>query len=592
MKSIKKAFSLVELLVALGVFTIVISSGAGFITSSYKLTTMSEQNTKARQLVNEGLEVTKYLKRKSWDSLVNGQWGINYNNQSLDWEYIPNLDITDSKYSRVVTISDIYREEDGTIVTNSPTSALDLFSKKVSVTVTWDNANNNDRTITQSFLITNWEREVPGGGSGMLVYADYSGSDDIIRYRFLYEDGTWSAQYTIPDAGVPANRDTRRIELYASDTRDEYVLMSKHTEDGQFIFAHVWDGSRWIEPIQLVGYGDNTNPNTRNFSGTYLEDGRFLAVFDDFTFTPKYRIWNGTSWGSEGSIGNLGFLSYPVWMEVEARPGSNRAIFVVRDWLQKTTTYVWDGSSWGSRVTHGSSSTGSSIENISLQWNRFSGSRLALMFNEANDNNPNIKIWNDSTNSWSSNVENVALPGYARIFEISDNPQRDQFVGCAKDSVRGISCLTTTYTPSWTNATQIATRTHGNAERSFSVGYENSGDDALVVYSNGQTDADLREPKFRTFNASSLSWSGEQKIDELGPTSSYALTTTRVLPSHNSNDVMVVMGDQSKRIHTIVWDGDNNQFYDSVGLQLTKQGDFGSYNEDFWYAFSWREYEE
>lgn len=588
----KKSFSLVELVIALGVFTIIATAGAGFLTTTYKVTTTSDQNSKAREIVNEGIEVTKFIKRQNWTNLTNGNWGIQ--NSGSNWAFIANQDVVGGKYTRRITISDVYREEDSSIaVAGSPTAELDQFSKNVVVNVSWVNAANITKNLSESFLITNWEREVPGGGKGMLVYADYSGSDDIIKYKFLKDDNTWSSQFTIPDAGVPANRDTRRIELYSNPIRDEYILVTKHTEDGQFIYAHVWNGTNWVNPIELVGYGDNTNPNTRNYDGTYLSDGRFLVVYDDFTQTPKYRIWNGTSWSSQGSTGSLGLLGYPVWMEVDARPGSNRAIFVVKDYLQRTITFTWNGTGWTNQTSHVSTGSPSPEESISLEWNGRTNTRLALMFNEdETDSNPNIRLWNDSNSTWGSSVENISIGNTTRIFEITSSRTRDLFLGCAKTTNRTINCLTSNFTPTWANNLQIANRTHSNSERSFSTAFENNGNRALVVYSNGSNDAALRIPKYRTFNAANNTWSSESSLSALGPDASYALNTVRVIPSDDSNQILVLMGDGTKRVHSVVWNGDSGSFYTTPsGFAQTMHGIYGSYTNDFWYAFAWKEYE-
>ena len=585
-----KSISLIELLLAMGIFSVFMVGGLGFIVMGDRTSVMQEQNSKADSLVTQGLEVINFIKKTQWSTLIADDYGISMSGGV--WILVPDQDVTDGLYTRKINISDVYRDDLENIV-DGATGEIDPNTKKITVEVSW-NKNGQVQTATNTSFITYWEQDVPSHYGGMMVYADFSGNDDILKYKLFNVSGTWSTEKTVPDFNVPDNQDTRRIEVYASPIRDEYILISKHTEAGQFIYAQVYNGATdtWGNVVQLAGYGDNTNPNTRNFDGAYLSDGRFLAVYDDFTYTPKSRIWNGTSWSSQSNIGNLGFLGYPVWMQVKAKPNSTRALYVVRDAMQRTITFLYNGSSWGSQTSQGTYSSGFSIENISIAWNRFSGNRFALMFNEASDNNPNIRIWNDSSSSWSSNVENVSVGSRAKIFEIADDPKRDQFLGCVKDLNQTIDCLKTGYTPSWTNTFQIASNTNNNEARSFSLGYESlSGELALAVYSEGATDEEKKFPKFRTFNPVSNSWSNQQSMSNLGPDGSNALNTVRVLPSPTSDDMFVLMADGSLDLYTVLWDGKTNDFSNKPGASLKKHGIYGSDRADFWYGFAWRIYE-
>lgn len=584
-----KAISLLELLLAMGIFVVFMSGGLGFIVTGQKSSLMQSNYSVAGNLTAQGIDVIKFIKKTSWESLIAGNYGINFD--GTNWILLPNSDVVDSTYTRVITVQDVYRDDDGNITSDTVNSEIDPNTKKITVTVTWPKGA-GVATSENSTYITYWEQDVPTSFGGMMVYADFSGNDDVIKYKLFSASGVWSSEKTVADLGVPDNRDTRRIEIYAAPTRDEYMLMTKHTEDGQFMYAQVFDGSNWGHTVLLAGYGDNTNPNTRNFDGAYLSDGRFLAVYDDFSYTPKYRIWNGSSWSSEGSIGYLGFFGYPVWMQVRAKPNSNKAIYVVRDALQRTVTFEFNGSSWINKITHGNSSSGFSIENISLIWSRYNTNRLGLMFNEANDNNPNIRIWNDSTNSWGSNVENENVGGRAEIFKITDDPTRERFMGCVKDSNVTINCMTTNYTPSWNNSFRIASNTVDNDSRSFDIAYESvSGELALAFYSEGGSDEEKKYPKYRTFNPSTNEWSSEMSLQNLGPDGSNALQTVRLVPNPFNDDIFALMADGSLDLYTILWDGVQNKFSSKPGADLKKHGINGSNKSDFWYAFAWKVYE-
>ncbi len=583
-------FSLVELILSVGIFVIFSFGALGYLLTSYRVTQKDEEYLKAEIYLQDGIDIVNFLKRDAWNSMSDGRYGLVYS--GAKWNLVLNSnEVLESKYTRVVDIASVNRDTNGDIALSG--GILDPYSKKITVSLLWKLPNNIDQNLNRVSYLTNWEKNVPTQSAGMMAYADFSGSDDVIKYKILNKDKTWSAEKTVPDYDVPDNQDTRRVELYASTTRNEYILLTKHTEAGQFMYANVWDGASWGHMVMLAGYGDNTNPNTRNFDGTYLSNGDFLVVYDDFTYVPKYRIWNGTSWSAQGHLSDLGFFGYPVWMQIKSKPNSNEALFVVRDASQRTTTFKWNGLSWVNKTTHGSSSSGFSIDNIFVTWSRYDNKYFGLMFNESSDSNPNLKIWNNSTSSWSSNVENVNTGATALIYELVDSPKSSAFLGCTKNSADDIYCMRTSLSsPSWSGSTRLSTRTNTTDVKSFGLGYESkTGTRALLVYADGATDTDQRIPKYRVYDESSKTWSSASNLPSLGSSSSYALSTVRVVPSPSTDNIIVMLGDNSKALTTVVWDGSTHSFSDISGYAFTKQCSNGSNADDFWYSFAWGLYE-
>jgi len=369
---------------------------------------------------------------------------------------------------------------------------------------------------------------------------------------------------------------------------EERILLTKHTENGQFLYGQVWNGSSWGNVVQLTGYGDNTNPETRNFDGAYLANGDFMVVYDDFTWKPKYRIWNGTSWSSEKSTRNIG--GWPVWITFRARKDANGAMMVVRDAWQHTNTVYWNGTSWGWPVEHGWYSTGFSRKTISYAWSIKSPWVGAVMYNEWYDTTPNVRIWNSNSNSWGSSAENRSVSDIARIMKIAAYPKADKFFGCVKDSGYDITCFYTGYQPSWKipQNSVVATNTdHGN-QKSFDVAFEQqTGMDGLIVYSNGSNGYARRIPKYRKIEANNDKIDQEETMPSLGSSSSYALETVRTIPDPTSDDIMVLLGDSDQDLNSILWDGSSNSFVTSGDMGLFKHEQFGSNDLDYWYDFEW-----
>lgn len=579
------SFSMVELLVAIGVFTIVAATGVSAVIFNYSSNRLSNEETSAIAYVQEGLDAIRSIKQADWANLANGSYGLT--NASGFWQLQGTPDIS-GKYSRTVTISDAYRDGSGNLIDSGGT--LDPSVKKIVVSVSWEFSPTNTNTIEQEIYLSNWEKSLESTEHGLLAYADYSGSDDVIRFRFYSKDDGWSDEQTVPDFDVPLNRNTRRVELYAATTRHEYVLLTKHTEDGQFLYAQIWDGSKWGNIIQLTGYGDNTNPHTRNFDGAYLANGDFIVVYDDFSYTPKYRIWNGSEWSAQGSTGDIG--GYPVWIDVDASPGTNNAMVAIKHFTLSTKSMYWNGSSWSSVYTHASLASTTSTEALSLAWSHANPEILGIMYSDGIliDTTPNYRVW-QTNNTWSGegsyNVGSNSI-----IMKIAPSPSSNIFLGCAQDTSRDINCMRGQFNASLqsTNGGQIATNTDDQDHRSFDVAFEqDSGTTALAVYSEGSDANARRTPKWRTYNSGSNSWSNQSQLPALGPSSSYALETVRVVPDPYSDDMVVLMGDSDQGLTTVLWDGANNQFYSSGDNGLNRYAADGSFDEDYWFAFTWRQ---
>ena len=355
-----------------------------------------------------------------------------------------------------------------------------------------------------------------------------------------------------------------------------------------------WNGTTWGNIIQLYGYGDDTNPETRNFDGDYLSNGDFIVVYDDFTFTTKYRIWNGTTWTNQASTRDTG--GYPVWITVKNEPGTNRATAVVADYSRDTNTMFWNGSSWSNPVEHGNTASSTSLDFISFRYGQSNPAKGMLMYSQADwqflwivrDYKPNIRPLNNST-SWQNKIENVSIANSIETVELAARPGTNDFLGCMKDEANDISCFISRESNgyNWQNITggpTIAANTDPGSQKSYALGFENvSGDLALVIYSNGSDDTARKTPKYRTYNPSSNSFSSERSMQVLDD----SLKTVRVLPDFDTNDIMILLGDDSEDLYTIIWNGENNEFYSDANKGLVKQGASGSSGTDYWYDFDW-----
>lgn len=583
-----KGFSIIEVILAIALFMIFSTGAVVLSLHNLDANRLGIDETIANQYAAEGMEAMRSIKNQSFSFILNtAGTGITRNGNGV-WTY-SGVNNTFGKFTRVIVVTDAQVDCTGNIVTNG---TVDTNIKKVTSRVIWQSSPTRNNTITLTSYLTNWKQPIVQSTGGMLTYADTSGADDVIRYKILDNSGEWSSQQTIPAFSVPNNRITRVIKVYASSKRNEKMVITKHVDagpgDDQYIYAHVWNGSTWSSQL-VTSWTGTTRPEVRDFDGDYLSDGSFLFVYEDDTDTPRYQIWNGCSWSASGATLNVG--GNPDWIVVRNRPGTNEAMVAVFDGGNDTNTMYWNGSTWVGLTEHATNSTGPTFENVGFEWSKNSPNSGALIFNEAGDNNPNIKIWNGST--WGSTIENISIGAETRAMQFISRPGADEFLGCFKDGVNDINCLESNHAPLWATLTngEVTADTDVGNQRSFDIDYDVvSGNRALSVYSSGTTDAAKRIPKYRTFNPTTNAWSAESSLVALGGDGASSLEAVQIIPFSSSNDMMVVMAASDQDLWSVVWNGTLGEFYSSGGRSQTEHATSGTNDSDFWFDFAWDKY--
>ncbi|MDP2587515.1 MAG: hypothetical protein Q8P33_01935, partial [bacterium] len=212
---VRKGFSVVEVLLASTVFVLLVTGLVGALIYGREAAATAGQRGRATALAEEGIEALRNLRDEGFSNLVDGPHGLD--EISSEWQYSGTSDITDG-FARVVTIG-----------------SVDADTKSVTSTVTWQQTPSRTGSVSLVTYLTDWQETVgggPGGGSpatygGMLAYSDttVNGGDGVV-YKTLDTAGNWSAAANVPDITVPNDRPAVRVELHASPTRDEKILLT------------------------------------------------------------------------------------------------------------------------------------------------------------------------------------------------------------------------------------------------------------------------------------------------------------------------------------------------------------------------------
>lgn len=164
----QKGFGLLELIVAMGLFMIVVVSGAGGILKSYSLNRLADEEVGATLYATEGIEAAKSIANQDWANLSAGTYGVDSSGGGWAFSGSSNQSLP---FTRVLTISDVYRDSQGNIVTSGGT--LDPNTYRVNSTVSWDFTPTRNNNINLTSYLSNFKKEI---ASGNLV-VDYSAAN-------------------------------------------------------------------------------------------------------------------------------------------------------------------------------------------------------------------------------------------------------------------------------------------------------------------------------------------------------------------------------------------------------------------------------
>src|SRR3989344_2675718 len=267
--------SLVELLVAMGVFVLV-STAAFFLFFGGQAASIDGANEQiALDYISEGLEAVRYIRNRTWNELAAGDHGLFLiNNQ---WEFGGAND-TKGIFTRRVNIADI--------ATNT---------KRILSEVTWATDPQRPQTVSMSEQLTNWKGALTGGCV----------SDTLT--------GNWANPQVIGSADIGSGNSGTDVAI-----KLPYVFMSGTASTASKPDLFVFDVTNESLPqlVRSVDIGAN-GINSIFINGNYLyaassNDNKELIVFDISSPLATYELSSLNLTGSANGVGVTSFASTTV----------------------------------------------------------------------------------------------------------------------------------------------------------------------------------------------------------------------------------------------------------------------------------------
>lgn len=155
MKNRHKGFTIIEVLLAIVVVTVVLLSVFSIIKSTQIRTQTSDHATDMTILVQNGIEIASDNLKNNWDSVTPGNYKAVFEESENTWKLTPGEETDlDSKFTRKIAISSVCRDINGEITQNDPCDGtIDYDSKIVKVSVDWTNSIFGDPIVAELLVI-------------------------------------------------------------------------------------------------------------------------------------------------------------------------------------------------------------------------------------------------------------------------------------------------------------------------------------------------------------------------------------------------------------------------------------------------------
>jgi len=150
----QQGFSLVEVILAIALFSLFAVALIGLLMNSYGSNFQAVELEKANLYAQQGLDAVWSIRRQAWNLLANGDYGLD--NVSGYWQFSGSSDLLEDKYTRVVTIADACRDGSGDLV-DCPGTTIDPHTKKATVKVTYIGINGVNNEVQASAYLTIWQ---------------------------------------------------------------------------------------------------------------------------------------------------------------------------------------------------------------------------------------------------------------------------------------------------------------------------------------------------------------------------------------------------------------------------------------------------
>jgi type II secretory pathway pseudopilin PulG len=224
---------MIEIIIALGVFSLLASALTTLVFSSSAGFWVGDTEAQAAALLRQSIEEIKQTKASAWNDISVGTTTV-----ALSQSDIANM-------TKTITVSDVCRS--GGVIVECPSGLVDVFSKQVTVSISFETRTGRTREMSSDVILTNWDsvdwnQTSWVGGSGADVFAGAT--------QYAYDDSgvTVQGDGSVRLASAPA---VCQGYTWDFETPSEYTFDTQTTQvqsgavsvvvNSPFVETKTWD---------------------------------------------------------------------------------------------------------------------------------------------------------------------------------------------------------------------------------------------------------------------------------------------------------------------------------------------------------------
>jgi len=429
----EKGFSVIEVILAAALFMIIATGSITVILQGLGSNRLGEEQTVVNQYAAEGMEAVRSIKNQNFTNLVNSA-GTGIIQAGSVWTFSGSNNILSSKYTRVITVSDVQRDGSGNIVASGGT--IDFLTKKITSTVSWNFTPSRANSVQLTSYLSDWKRLI---SDGMIVYGNTTTTPKYKTYN-----NTTNA-FGIESSG-PTGASGLTFTIRTSPIKQEAI--AAYTTSSGVLRVMCFDGNNWSEDWTVTVGGTST---TRRFDIAYeTNSGKAMVLYSTnagATNELAYRTKLGSSgcgsanWAGATNFDPVRTTGVVQWVKMawDRRPSSNLITAIWADANSDLSAAVWNGSTWGNEPSAATETSlqvvtaAQDVDDFDVEYESLSGNVMVVWANSAGNDGTNGVRYRTCTGGTSSCTWNAVTtpPTFlddATNLDISANPNTNEIV--------------------------------------------------------------------------------------------------------------------------------------------------------------------
>ncbi len=231
-----------------------------------------------------------------------------------------------------------------------------------------------------------------------------------------------------------------------------------------------------------TGTYTNAYANSNAVTVSATASAAFIAYAEGAVQTPRYRIWNGTSLGSELSAQSVG--AQIKWIVLKENPQRDEYVLATIGTNGAVKAQVYKNSAWGNLQTIANSVSNTSARGVDVVFEETTGDAVVAACD--GDPDPTYYKWN-GTSWYASGTINVTSANNCEWIKMASDPASgsNEIIAMVRDT--GATYEAQVWSGSvWGNGATFGAMTETSHE-GIGLEYEDSGGQAVALSSNGNT---------------------------------------------------------------------------------------------------------